>query len=734
MLDSSRRWIAIALAFALAFSLSIVVEVSGSQMAASAEPGASRFTPLTPTRILDTRIGLGARVGKLADSQKIELLVWGSAGVPVNATAIAMNVTVDNTSAPGFVSVEPSNNDSGTSTVNFTRVGQTIANFAIVPLNLNGMIDLKMRGGGHVIGDVLGYFTASGSTSEGRYRAVSPTRLLDTRLGAPVAADGRVDLPVAGIGDVPTDAVAVAVNVTAVGAKNPGFVTVWPTGVALPVASTLNMTAVGDIPNLTIVPLGSGSLSLFTSATTHLLVDVQGYITGPGSDQSDDGLFVPLLIPRRVMDTRLDGDATRLVSRFDQEFSLAGRPGYPAETASAVAANITITSPRSSGFLTVYPSRTARPNSSNLNYRNGETVAGFGLPRLGDGQTLAFMSYQQADVIVDVTGYFTGSPSAPVAPPPVSCANFMTYFHDPDGFPDGDRQRTLMGADLAGGRPDWVIDTQALTNRVAPDCQSIIVTRLSKKFANSLALYRLDSPLEADLPGELLVDGVGWRGGAFSADGTWFTFFDGQTSANGLTYDLLSAINVETKAIRPVTAEEGTLHFIGGVDRDARPRVTMTLFNGDGPYYGGCNFRVALRFNEACGVSAERMDEFDYHDKGTTVDRVSVYDGQLSVFLDETPGTPEPRELVATSAYHPRLTFNGDVVASIDGQGVFLWHRDDVQPDTSHTPTTQLLNGTTDDFPQFSKKRLRMAAAPPIWDGCQFNTYVGCAPSRTPFA
>ncbi|MEX2626764.1 MAG: hypothetical protein WD225_07750, partial [Ilumatobacteraceae bacterium] len=84
----------------------------------------------------------------------------------------------------------------------------------------------------------------------------APQRVLDTREGASTAdgqlvGDGRPEpgstlvVPIAGRVGVPADADTVAVNVTAVEAAQPGFVTLFPCGEDRPNASNLNV-AVGD--------------------------------------------------------------------------------------------------------------------------------------------------------------------------------------------------------------------------------------------------------------------------------------------------------------------------------------------------------------------------------------------------------------------------------------------------------------------------------------------------------
>ena len=84
---------------------------------------------------------------------------------------------------------------------------------------------------------------------------------------------------------------------------SPGFVTVWPSGVAKPVASNLNFVAGQTIPNLVVVQVGANQkVSLFNSAgSADLVADVVGFF--------DDGstpapALLTSLVPSRVLDSR----------------------------------------------------------------------------------------------------------------------------------------------------------------------------------------------------------------------------------------------------------------------------------------------------------------------------------------------------------------------------------------------------------------------------------------------
>ena len=89
-------------------------------------------------------------------------------------------------------------------------------------------------------------------------------------------------VPVRGEAGVPGNATAVIANVTAAGAHGFGFLTVFPTGVAVPSSSNVNYQWAGqNVPNLVMVKLGAdGSISVRGGeAPANVVVDVFGYVT-----------------------------------------------------------------------------------------------------------------------------------------------------------------------------------------------------------------------------------------------------------------------------------------------------------------------------------------------------------------------------------------------------------------------------------------------------------------------
>ena len=137
--------------------------------------------------------------------------------------------------------------------------------------------------------DVNGAFAAGSSFS-----SINPARLLETRPGPNLKTiDGKsqgggrigggqfVTLQVTGRAGVPEGARAASLNVVAISADGPGFLTVYPCDQARPVpAASVNYDG-GDVrPNAVLTKLSAtGTVCLYTLRATDIVVDVNGAIT-----------------------------------------------------------------------------------------------------------------------------------------------------------------------------------------------------------------------------------------------------------------------------------------------------------------------------------------------------------------------------------------------------------------------------------------------------------------------
>ena len=271
---------------------------------------------------------------------------------------------------------------------------------------------------------VFGMCNAANETVEvlaaGRYNPLTPARILDTRTGiggffTPVGPGATVSVPVAGRGGVPaTGVTAVAVNVTVTQPTGDGFLTIWPSGSPRPLAANLNFTPNKTVPNLVVVKLGAnGQVDMFNSAgSTHVVYDVAGWFSDDPT--GNDGRFQPL-VPARILDTRLGLGAApvRLGPGGSLELQVTGRGNVPAAGAEAVVMNVAVTNTTAASFLTVHPTGEARPLAANLNWVPGDTVSNRVIAKLGsNGRVTLYNNAGQADVIVDVNGWFTDATQA----------------------------------------------------------------------------------------------------------------------------------------------------------------------------------------------------------------------------------------------------------------------------------------------------------------------------------
>ncbi|MEU9302660.1 hypothetical protein [Streptomyces sp. NPDC048269] len=376
---------------------------------AAAASAKSRFVPITPSRFLDTRDGVGAAKARVGPGGVVTLQVAGVKGVPATGvSAVVMNVTAVNPTEAGHVMVYPNGQPKpAVSNLNFAA-GQIVPNLVTVPV-VNGKVDLRNNAGSvDLIADVTGYFTDKAATGSA-FTPITPSRFLDTRDGvgatkARVGPGGVVTLQVAGVKGVPASGVsAVVMNVTAVSPTEAGHVTVYPNGQAAPGVSNLNFTAGQVVPNLVTVPVVNGKVDLRNnSGSVDLIADVTGYYSADGSTFSAGS-------PVRLLDTR-DGTGARAGAVGQGgivSLKVAGVEGVPLTGVTAVVLNVTVTGPTQDGHLIVQPHGVARPNVSNLNFTAGRTVSNLVVVPVVDGRVTFYNNTGSADVIADLNGYFT---------------------------------------------------------------------------------------------------------------------------------------------------------------------------------------------------------------------------------------------------------------------------------------------------------------------------------------
>jgi hypothetical protein len=257
------------------------------------------------------------------------------------------------------------------------------------------------------------------TTVGGSFHALTPARVLDTRIGtggvavAPLGSGKTLNVQIGGQGGVPSTGVsAVVLNVTATNTTAGGYLTVFPAGVTVPVASNLNWARGQTTAKLVTVGLGSsGAVSAYNGpGSADLIFDVAGYYSTPDQTPGPDGLFNPL-VPSRLLDTRTGngGPMAKLTQGQTLNLQVTGRGGVPSSGVSAVVLNVTATNPSAAGYLTVFPAGPATPPlASTLNFGAAETVPNRVIVGVGiSGQVSIFNGAGTTDVVVDVNGWFT---------------------------------------------------------------------------------------------------------------------------------------------------------------------------------------------------------------------------------------------------------------------------------------------------------------------------------------
>ena len=223
--------------------------------------------------------------------------VAGAGGVPTDATAVSLNLTVTNPRTPGFLTAYPCDQERpSTSNANFTS-DNTVAAAAIVPVAADGTVCVYTSADTHLIVDVMGSFEgADGYIRAGPTAAHRHARSRRRRLGRP-RPTARAGCRARSRGG------AAILNVTAVAGAQAGFVTVYRCGDPVPGTSNVNFGPGGVVPNLVVAEAdATGGVCLFANQPTHLVVDLFGGLTAGA---------VSLHEPVRAVDTRTAGVSPR---------------------------------------------------------------------------------------------------------------------------------------------------------------------------------------------------------------------------------------------------------------------------------------------------------------------------------------------------------------------------------------------------------------------------------------
>ena len=249
---------------------------------------------------------------------------------------------------------------------------------------------------------------------------VVPGRILESRVGegyttadgqaqgiGRLAANSTTELVVAGRLDVPADASAAMLNVTAITPSGGGYLTVFPCGDTKPHTSNVNYSYGDVVANAVLAKIGTGGkVCIYTNTATDIIVDLNGYVPAGGSPTP--------ITPARVLETRSGANDITTDHAYEKigrrsagsttEMTITGRVGVPTD-ATAVLLNVTAISPSAGGYLTVFPCGETKPHTSNVNYTRGDVVPNAVLAKIGTEGRICIYTNAATDIIVDINAY-----------------------------------------------------------------------------------------------------------------------------------------------------------------------------------------------------------------------------------------------------------------------------------------------------------------------------------------
>ena len=278
------------------------------------------------------------------------------------------------------------------------------------------------------------------------FTTTGPCRIFDTRSGtgncpaglahpvpkAPVGPGKTLTVKVTGEANVPVNATAVVVNLTAVGATANTWVAAWPAGGVRPTASNLNVSNAAATPNLAIVPVGAGgAISLYNaSGSVNLIADISGYFA------PKPGATLTTVTPCRLFDTRSGSGVCAghgtvpkapLGAAKTLKVKVVGAGSVP-PGATAVVVNLTAVGATHSTWLTAWPTGRPRPTASNLNVDSSFATPNLAIVPIGtDGTISIYNAAGSVNLLGDISGYFSTATDGLFSPIPTGpCRIFDT--------------------------------------------------------------------------------------------------------------------------------------------------------------------------------------------------------------------------------------------------------------------------------------------------------------------
>ena len=370
-----------------------------------------QLVPIAPCRLADTRQPDGPFGGPpiQGGTYRTFPVPQGDCGIPANAGAYLLNVSVIPLPRLAYLTVYPTGENPGVTTTTNSPDGRIKTNAVIVPAGTDGSINIYASDMTNVVIDMFGYFALpSGSTL--MYFPLTPCRVIDTRgpdgpLGGPYLLSlMERDFPVLQSPCIPQGAGAIAYsfNVTALPRQGgTDFVKVWPEGEPQPLPGTVEDGNGIPVSNAAIVPAGTGgAIAAVAGNNTDLVADINGYFAraAPG------GLSLYAVPPCRVLDTRhqalgFTGELTVPV------LSPSRLPCVAARNAQAFVFSATAYPQGPLEYLTLWADSSPQPDTWTLNAGDGTVASNMAIVSSADG-SIDVYAPSRTQMTLDIMTYF----------------------------------------------------------------------------------------------------------------------------------------------------------------------------------------------------------------------------------------------------------------------------------------------------------------------------------------
>ncbi len=254
----------------------VVLDVTGYFVPANTASALS-FYPLAQCRIADTRNGglFGSTFGA-GETRSLPVLS-STCNIPSTAQAYSLNFTVaPHQNTLYALTAWPAGQSQPYPPTLTDFAGTVTANAAIVPAGSNGNISVNVSHPADVIVDINGYFAPPGAGGLSFY-ASPECRELDTRTSTGVFSGAMSQNITGSACYVPTAAEGFLLNSTIVPPAPATYLALWSDGQAQPPTSTLDAWDGSIMSNLLLTGTNAGSVNVFSSDPTQLVLDVFGY-------------------------------------------------------------------------------------------------------------------------------------------------------------------------------------------------------------------------------------------------------------------------------------------------------------------------------------------------------------------------------------------------------------------------------------------------------------------------